>query len=406
MKILLVNKFFFRNGGAEAVFFNERKMLKENGHTVIDFSMVDERNYASPYTSYFAPNVNYSEFSNFSSRLKQAISFIHSTEAVSRFSDLMTNVSPHIVHFHNIYHQLTPSIISVARKNKAKTILTLHDYKLICPGYRMLNRNRICDRCYPNRFLQPLFTNCQGSIRNSLVLSAEFLWHFWKRSYDHIDIFISPSRFLASAIGRRIPPRKIRVVTNGIDVNSYPEQSGDKGYALYFGRISEEKGLPTLLRAHRILSNRLDLIIAGTGPIEDHLRNTFPQANFYGYTSGAELVRLIADAAFVVVPSEYYENCSMAVLEAMACEKPVIASRIGGLPEQIEHGKTGFLFKKGNVAELVHYMDVLSSNPQFRHQMGRAARHKCKSEYSQDRHFSDIARIIDQLVEPGAAHDA
>jgi glycosyltransferase involved in cell wall biosynthesis len=188
------------------------------------------------------------------------------------------------------------------------------------------------------------------------------------------------------------------VLTNGIDTSKYVPKYNNKGYALYFGRISKEKGVLTLLKAHNNISNDFELKIVGTGPLEDSLHKSFPKAEFLGYKTGHELNELIANAAFVIVPSEWYENCSMSVLEAMALGKPVIGSRIGGIPEQVEHDKTGFLFEMGNVNELAEKMNILHANPDLSIQMGQAARKKCENEYSLNNHFYELTEIYSELL--------
>ena len=203
---------------------------------------------------------------------------------------------------------------------------------------------------------------------------------------------------MAAQIARRIPAEKIQVLHNGIDINKYQPTYCDQGYALYFGRLSREKGIETLLKAHHKLSGSLPLKIVGTGPIETVLRKKYPGAEFLGYKSGLELSTLIANAAFTVVPSEWYENCSMVILESMASGKPVIGSRIGGIPEQIEDAKTGFLFKMGNVEELSQKIAQLATDKSLRLRFGKDARKKIETEYSLDEHCQKLENIYKNLI--------
>lgn len=398
MKLLFANKFFHLNGGSEQVYFQERDFLLNQGHSVIDFSMQDERNLASPFSEFFVPNINYQDKDGIINRIKQAISFVHSSTAVQQFNELAVKTHPEIVHFHNIYHQLTPSIIPTAKLQGAKTVMTLHDCKLVCPSYLALRGGNICDQCEGNKFWKPFATNCQNSRSRTFLLSLEAYWQLFNKSYDAVDLFIAPSQFMADKVSTRIPSKKIRVLHNGIDINQYRPAYNDEGYALYFGRLSKEKGVTTLLEAHQKLSLGLKLKVVGSGPLENSLRESYPSAEFYGYKTGQELNALIANAAFVVVPSEWYENCSMVVLEAMASGKPVIGSQIGGIPEQIEHEKTGFLFEMRNVDELADRMKILSANPEIRIKMGEAARRKCKNEYSLNKHFTGLTDIYSELL--------
>jgi glycosyltransferase involved in cell wall biosynthesis len=183
-----------------------------------------------------------------------------------------------------------------------------------------------------------------------------------------------------------------------MDVERYPAESADQGYALYFGRLSREKGVETLLEAHKAVCEAIELKVVGTGPLEAGLRDIHPQVDFLGYQSGEALEQIIANSAFVVVPSEWYENCSMVVLEAMALGKPIIGSRTGGIPEQVEDGITGFLFEMGNVDELAEKMKLLSQSPYLRCQMGQAARTRLEQEYSLEGHCTNLLKIYEELL--------
>lgn len=399
MKILLGNKFFYLNGGSERVFFQERDFLIGMGHDVIDFSMDDARNFKSPFASFFVPKINYHDASGLWTKLHHGFSLVHSRVAVKKISQLIDQEKPEIAHLHNIYHQLTPSIIPVLKKNGVKVVLTLHDCKLICPSYLALKDTKICIECEGKYFFKPLMTNCQKSRMQALLLSLEAYWHKWRGSYDAVDMFLSPSKFLAGLVAKRIPAEKIAILHNGIDCEEYEPNYTDNGYALYFGRLSAEKGIETLLAAHGRMERHLPLKLVGTGPLAEKLSASHPAAEFLGYKSGQELKDIVANAAFVVVPSECYENCSMVVLESMAFGKPVIGSRIGGIPEQIEDDRTGFLFEAGNVEELARKMDLLAGDQQLRIAMGQAGRKKLEVEYSLSGHCRQLVSIYEGLTE-------
>ena len=399
MRILFANKFFHLKGGAETVFFQEREFLLAQGHHIIDFSMMDDRNFFSPYSSFFVSNIDYHQNSGVVTKAKQAIKFIHSSEAVNKLEELICREKPELAHLHNIYHQLSPAIIPVLKKHGVKVVLTLHDYKLICPAYICLNKGKVCEVCQGRNFWKASMHNCQDSRAKSLLLTIEATWHKWRGSYDGVDVFLSSSRFMADLTARRISSEKIKVLRNGIDVNKYHPAFNDDGYALYFGRLSREKGVETLLRAAACISRELKLKIVGTGPLKNELQDSYPEAEFLGYQSGEKLKNLVARAAFVVVPSEWYENCSMVVLEAMALGKPVIGSRIGGIPEQIDEGKTGLLFEMGNVEELVEKMQVLASDSTLRTAMGRAARERLEKEYSFTQHCRQLTTFYEEVLD-------
>ena len=398
MKILVVNKFFYLNGGSETVFFQERDFLLSKNHEIIDFSMACENNFFSSFANYFVPQIIYHSNDGILKKFQQSINFIHSSIAVRKLEELIIQEKPQIAHLHNIYHQITPSIIPVLKKHGIKIVMTLHDFKLICPSYLALRGDKICNDCDGVKFTKPFTTNCQNSLFKGLLFSLEALFHQWRGSYDLVDCFISPSNFLANLVQKRINPEKIHSLHNGIDTDSWKPYQEDDGYGLYLGRISKEKGIKTLLAAHAGLGSTFPLKIAGTGPLEKELQATYQRAEFLGYQTGQVLKGIIGRASFVIVPSEWYENCSMAVLEAMALGKPIIASRIGGLPEQISDGETGLLFEMGNTTDLANKIRTLADNPTLRAAMGQAARIKLENEYSLKDHCASLVQLYEKLL--------
>jgi len=393
-----VNKFFYPKGGAETVFFQERKFLLNTGNMVIDFSMDHPDNQDSPYFPYFVPNVDYN--ARFK-RSRIAVTFIHNREAIKRLRVLIEKERPHIAHLHNIYHQITPAIIPVLSKAGLKIVMTLHDYKIICPNYLMVNRKyAICNKCQGTRFWHATAGKCKnGSYIKSLLLSIEAYWYKWSKSYEKVDIMLCPSRFLADLVAKyRIDPARVRVLPNGIDTDASGYSKEDSGYALFLGRISKEKGVETLLKAHRLLSNRFKLKIVGTGPLMGRLKPNCPDVEFTGNKTGLELKELVRNASFVIAPSECNENCSMSVLSGMAFGKPVIASRIGGIPEQVDDNKTGCLFKMGDSEDLAKKMAFLANNKDLRREMGKAARKKAEEAYSLDAHCRKLIGIYEEIL--------
>lgn len=398
MKVLIVNKFFHTKGGSERVLFQERQFLLDNGHVVVDFSMQDAVNYPSPYAESFVRQIDYQNTHGFLNKAKQAVKFIHSQEAIKKLKHLIDKERPDIAHLHNIYHQITPSIIPLLKRHGIPVVLTLHDSKLICPGYLMLNKGHICQECSGKYFWKPLTLNCQTSRLQGLLLMLEAYWHLLRASYDGVDLFLAPSQFMADLVSQRIPKEKIWIHPNGIDTTISNLTGDDHGYALFVGRISSEKGIETLLKAYELCGRSFPLKIIGIGPDVDNLRSSYPHVEFSGYREGDELYEFIRNAACVVVPSECLENCSMVVLEAMAMSKPVIGSRAGGIPEQIEDGKTGLLFEMGNAPELAEKLGHLMANPKIRIALGKAARQKCERAYAIKKHNQELLLIYINLL--------
>lgn len=401
MKVLLVNKFFFIKGGAETVYFQERQMLKEAGVEVIDFSMQHEKNFPSEYADHFVSNVDYHKEGGLLAGAKTAINFIHNRAACKKMRALLEQTRPEIVHFHNIYHQLTPALIKVARDFGCKTVLTAHDYKIMCPSYSMLRDGKVCDACVTGSVFNAFRYRCQeGSASKSLLLSLEATWQYIAQNYQALDVIVSPSEFLRSELKRSLPDSRIDVIVNGIDDSHTPEAGKDEGYLLYVGRLSREKGVPTLARAHRLMRNHMPLKIVGHGPLYDEMVVDYPNAEFLGYVQqGPALDALIQNARAVVLPSECYENCSMAVLEAMSFARAVVGARIGGIPEQVRHGVEGLLFEPGNAQDLADALDVMAENPVQAHAMGLKGRVRLCQKYSLRKHMETLQSLYRELLD-------
>lgn len=399
MKVLFANKFFFRNGGSEVVMFQERDHLLGAGHEVVDFSMQDERNVPSPHAAFFVDRQDYRGGAGKLGKLKSALSLLHSPEAVKRISALIRETRPDLVHCHNIYHQLTPSIIGAAKKLGVPVVLTLHDSKPVCPAYTRLHDGRPCSDCLDGDFSHVLRNRCaEGSRGKSALLYAEALVQRMLGSYEKVDAFIAPSRFMQESIAHRVPGDRIRLLYNGIDTNAVRGSGEDGGYVLFLGRLVQEKGVETLLRAHARSTAGWRISIAGTGPLADELMAKYNPSNFVGYVVGDALRAMIDSASVVVVPSECYENCPMSVLEAMAYGKPVVGSRMGGIPELVEEGRTGLLYEAGDVDALAAALDRLMASPELRAQMGAAARQRVESAFSLDAHNAGLMDIYKSIL--------
>jgi glycosyltransferase involved in cell wall biosynthesis len=398
MKILIANKFFFRNGGSETVMFQERDFLLKTGHEVVDFSMRDERNLPSAHEVHFVGKRSYAGGAGKLAKVADALSFIYSPEAVRNISRLIEETKPNLVHCHNIYHQLTPSIIGAAKKLGVPVVLTLHDYKPVCPTYNRLRNGKPCSDCLDGDFSHVLRNRCaEGSLGKSALLYAEAAVQRFMGSYENVDAFIAPSRFMQESIAHRVPDERIKQLYNGIDTNEVSGSGADDGYVLFLGRLIQEKGVETLLKAHANSSAGWRLVVAGTGPLSDVLKAQYNPSILVGYLAGDALKEMIDRASVVVVPSEWYENCPMSVLEAMAYGKPVVGSRMGGTTELVEDGKTGLLFEAGNAGELTSVLDRLMASAELRRQMGNAGRQRVETLFSLDKHNAGLMEIYQSV---------
>mgnify|MGYP002718615305 CR=1 FL=1 len=397
MRILFVNKFHFPKGGAETVLFDEIALMGEAGAEVAVLSMRDPRNRPSPYENYFVSHRDYRSGSP-ALRARSALSMVHSSEAVASITRLLDDFRPDIVHCHNIYHQITPSILKVAGRRGIPTVLTLHDYKLVCPVYTRLRGSEPCTDCAGGGFEAVLRHRCAGgSLLQSSLLWAEARYHAAARSYDWVDRFVAPSRFMRDAVSARVDTSRVVHIPNPIAADRIDEADEGDDSVLFFGRLSPEKGVETLLSAHAA-DPGWRLVVAGTGPLQDSFRARFPRAAFTGHLDQEALRRTIRAASVVVVPSEWHENAPMSIIEAMAHGKPVVASRIGGNPEMVRHGVNGLLFEPKDARGLSRCIKALLADPGLRTRLGREGRRIAREEYSAERHRASLLALYGSLI--------
>ncbi len=280
MKILQINKFFWPRDGATNYFLAIRELLKQHGHQVVDFSMSHPNNLPSPYSDYFVSQVDFNQPQSFLKKIKMAGRIIYSLEAKRKLEELIKTERPDVAHLHNIYHQLSPAIIGVLKKHKIPMVMTLHDYKLICPNYLLFTQGQVCERCKKHKYYQAAIHKCvKNSFWRSLICALEAYLYKYKK----VNCFIAPSRFMKNKVVEfGVPAEKVKYFFHFFNFNSGESKIGD--YLIYFGRLSKEKGIEVLLKAiadkninpvksppkagSQRLFNRVKLKIVGEGPIK------------------------------------------------------------------------------------------------------------------------------------------
>lgn len=400
MKVVMAHNWYFVGGGADRVFFETAKLLEEHGHKVIPFSMKNSRNYDSPYKEYFVNEIDYSRIKLSFGNLKTALKMIYSFEARKKIDALIPKTKPDIAHLHNIYGRITPSIIYALKKYNIPIVMTLHDYKLICPSYHMTYNNKPCEDCKGNKYYKAIIKRChKDSFLASSVYALEtYLYSFLKTYIKHVDFLIAPSNFLKNKlIEFGIPGKKIIYIPNFVNINCDFSSSSAGNYFLYSGKLSPVKGLCTLLRAVKDLK-KYDLYIAGDGELRRELqdfarKNDLNNVRFLGHLGSQEMHRILKGAKFMILPSESYENAPLAVLEAFAMGKPVIGSNIGGIPEMVIDGETGLLFEPGNHEDLKEKIDYLLNNALKIVEMGKKARQKVEVGYNSALHYQRLMDV-------------
>ncbi len=404
LKILTANKFFWRKGGAEAVFFNTAELLERMGHRIVHFSMKHPKNLASSFALYFVDFADYDQIDGALTKMRAAKNAVYNAEARRKIERLIDEEKPELAHVHNVHHQLSPSILFALKSRGVPVVMTLHDFKLICPSALLMSGGRPCELCVGNRYYNALFKRCvKGSLGTSLVACVEAYANRLHRAFvKGVASFIAPSRFLKDKMVRAgFDDQRIIHLPNFVYPERYaPVFKGDRKL-VYCGRLSREKGLPTLLRAVTGTSVRVDII--GEGPEERDLKESIQRFGLEnvalkGYLSGDRLIEVVSEASAVVVPSECFENCPMSILEAFALGKPVIGAKIGGIPELVSHGTDGFLFEPGNAADLRSAISRIVENPRLSGEMGRRGREKVERYYGPGVHYERLMDVYEAAM--------
>lgn len=415
MKVLLVSNFYYNRGGDCTYLFLLKRLLERKGHKVIVFAMHHPLNFESEYFKYFVSYINYREEiknKNILSGFKVLNRTIYSQEAKEKIEELIRNEKPDIAHINNIHHHITPSIFYPLKKHRIPIVWTLHDYTVICPNTSFLAHGRICERCKRRKYFWPLLARCKkNSFSASLIAAIEATIHRIMRVYDLVDVFIAPSNFLRNKfIEYGFKKEKIICLNHFIEtVTENKEETGENCY-LYVGRLSEEKGIRTLIDAVIKVSSDTDKVsksklrIIGSGPIETEIHSYVKNKDrnniieFLGHKEHNEVVRFMRNCQFVIVPSEWYEVYSFVILEAFVCGKPVIGSRIGGIPELVNNGVRGLIFEPGNQYDLAIAIKYLLSNPDIVIEMGRNASKFVEQELNAEKYYEKLMEIYGQAI--------
>jgi len=463
MTILNINKFYFNYGGAERFFFELQKLLEEKGHTVIPFStrssynltthfchpersegakrpnevegsLNHQGNCAFDYSQYFLSKIKTDKISFSWQGLRTIARFFWSFEAQKKLKKIIQNEKPDLAILHNIYHQISPSILPLLKKYKIPIILMAHDYGILSPNYRMFNKGKIYDKICGSNFLKCIPDRCvDNSFFKSLICGLETWFHHsvlnvYKKNIDYV---ICPSQFIsnmflhANWLNTKIVhlPYFIypSVPLRNAERNTSPYKGEDKfvpsfirrgepiseaqsawgGYILYFGRLSEEKGIDTLIEAMRDLPE-INLKIVGTGPEKKNyglriINYSLKNIEMLDYKSGQELNELIANAKFIIVPSIWYENYPLSILESYNFGVPALVSNLGGLPEMIPEKNKHFIFEPKNITDLKNKISFLWQNDDIIKEAGERVKNFVKKNNDPEKYYEKIITIYKTL---------
>ncbi|WID94961.1 glycosyltransferase family 4 protein [Bosea vestrisii] len=387
-RLLAINNYFYRRGGAESVFLDHIDLFEAAGWDVVPFAMQHPANLPSPWSDYFVSEIEYGGAGGPLTKARQAVKIIFSLEARRKIRALTGRVRPTVAHAHNVYHHISPSIFGALKAEGVPLVMTAHDLKIACPAYKMLSQGRVCERCHGGRIHNVLLRRCvkDSALVSGLVLLETLVHRSFGLYRDTIDRLVAPSRFYRDKLVEwGWDASRIAYIPNCIDTSQYAPASQEGDYLVYAGRLAPEKGLATLVRAAALSGQRL--VLAGTGPEETTLRHLAwdlgADVAFTGHLDKLELKRLIGEALALVLPSEWYENAPISILEAYALGRPVIGTRIGGIPELVADGETGILVEPGNPAMLAEALATLASlSPSARAGLGAAGRAWVSREFS------------------------
>lgn len=407
MRVLVVNKFWYRRGGLERVMFDEAAWLEAAGHEVAHFSTAHPDNEPSPYSDYFAPYLELGAGGRLGARdaVRAGVRLFHNRPAARCVTRLIAEFRPDVVHAHGVHRQLSPSVLTAARRRGVPVVQTLHDYHKVCPADTLLLAGRApCEprRCRTYWYGAAVRHRCvRGSVGASVLSAAETTYQRTRRAYEHaVSCFICPSGFLASVMrDAGVAPDRLRVVANAMglpQVEAEERPAGGPGSFLYAGRLAPEKGVGVFLEAAQAADVRV--VVAGDGPFAQTLGSRGARGEFRGRVGGAELERLVEGARAVVVPSVCLENAPMAVLEAMAAGTPVIASRIGGIPELIDDGVEGILVEPGDVGDLAAALRRLTDEPETARAMGERGRARVMRDFTPERHLEGLLDAYEHAI--------
>jgi glycosyltransferase involved in cell wall biosynthesis len=389
MKILLINKFLYPKGGDAIATLQTGKLLTDRGHQVSFWGMDHPQNPDYPLKRYFIGHRDYTQRSGISDKIRLTIGILYSVEAKRKLEQVIEIEKPDIIHLNNFAHQISPSILDTIVRHKIPSVMTMTDFKMVCPVYSLYRNGKPCELCRNRHFYNCVFNRCtKKSFSKSMINTIEmYLHHSLLHIYGKVDCFISPSKFLMSKLKNMGFQYPIRHLPNFVDTNILKHLPTKKNQDLivYIGRLSPEKGLHTLIDA--IKKTNAGLRIIGDGPMREELEKHVSflglteRIHFLGYRNRVEITEETVRAIASVCPSVCYENNPLSVIESFALSVPVLGSRIGGIPELVKDGETGYTFEPGNIADLSDKIRLILSDPVKAEEMGHNGRQLAIKSY-------------------------
>jgi glycosyltransferase involved in cell wall biosynthesis len=386
MRILLCHNYYQQPGGEDKVFEDEGALLESNGHEVIRYN-------------------RHNDDINTMNKFELLKSTIWNSSTTAELTKLISNARPDVMHCGNTFPLISPSAYHAAKKLNVAVVQTLHNYRTICPKAVLYRDGQICEKCLGRKIAFPAVIH--GCYRESRVASAAvamMLAYHWRTGIwtNYVDQYIVLSEHSKHKfVGGGLPANKISVKPNFVRLDP-GIGAGSGNYAIFVGRLSEEKGIQSLLNAWRILSADLQLKILGDGPLAGLVADAAEADNridWLGHQSMEAVNSLIGEAKFLIMPSVWYEPFGLSMIEAFAKGTPVIASRIGAMQEIVSHNETGFLYKTGDAGELAKIAQLALDQPDLLRQMRNAARMEYERKYCPESNYEQLIRIYNLAIQ-------
>jgi len=400
MRILQANKYYYLRGGAERYMLETSDWLVQQGHEVIPFAMQYSENLLTPYSVYFPSEVHTQQAGFGWGAAKTFGRMMYSLEARRKLSSLIADTHPDVCHLHNIYTQLSPSILHTLRDQHVPTVMTVHDHHLISPQYNIWAQG--CGKDYRDVGLWKgaLSKFHKDSALASFAQVAAYKFHRFLHIYEkYVDVFLCPSMYMKQQLIRGgFPEKKIRVLHYGVDAKCIQPTYAHKGYVLFVGRLSEEKGVETIVSLAKVLPD-IPFKIVGRGPQMEKLHNqgdVCKNLEFVGFRMGGELQELYEGATVVLIPSRVHETFPLITLEAMGMGKPVIGSRVGGMPEIVEDGVNGFLVNPLDLHGWTESLMRIFYDDALCQSLAYGARETIERRFSLDEHYRKLLMMYDE----------
>ncbi len=385
MKILIAHNRYQFSGGEDAVVRDEAELLRRHGHSV---QLLEQDNDA---------------IHGLRGNLIAAAAVFYSPRSRARMRQAIHDFQPEIVHVHNWFPMLSPSIIFEAGASAIPVVQTLHNFRLLCANALLFRDGAVCMDCVGKLFpLDGILHGCyRGSRAGSAIVTAAFALHRWTRAWDHVDLFLAVSAFEREILLRGgLPADKIVVKPNFVSSDALLDEANRENSALYVGRLSPEKGIQTLLTAWN--SGRVpgQLKIIGDGPLADQVRSCAaanPRVEYLGLQPPGAVLRAMAKARFLVFPSEWFETFGRTVVEAFSQGTPVLAADLGGVRELVEEGVTGFRFPPGDADALAAGARRFSNGAEYQ-QMRANCRNLFLHKYTAEINYTQLMNAYTQAI--------